>query len=266
MAVKKGSRGLAGGGMANPMTTAGDLIRGGTAGAPTRVAVGTTGQVLTVAAGVPGWAAVDPWAALQSSDPMAGAGWSAFGVSGTGSAAWASSKFTVITTGGGAGAGGAEDADYLGDADAWDFAMRVDFVSGDGAAGDVYVAAFIGSGAPNTSVAITGYADGRVRAEYRSGGTTVIDTVAGPSSGQRTGGQLWYRVRRTPTAVAYSWGVGTAGALPTTWTTIAITSVLAAINASAGRHVLLYADDGPGSTALTVDVLAIRTAVEGAPL
>jgi hypothetical protein len=38
------------------MTTAGDLIRGGTAGAPTRVAVGTTGQVLTVAAGVPGWA------------------------------------------------------------------------------------------------------------------------------------------------------------------------------------------------------------------
>jgi hypothetical protein len=42
--------------MTNPMTTAGDLIRGGTAGAPTRVAVGTTGQVLTVAAGVPVWA------------------------------------------------------------------------------------------------------------------------------------------------------------------------------------------------------------------
>jgi hypothetical protein len=48
---------VGGGGMANPMTTAGDLIRGGTAGAPERVAVGTTGQVLTVAAGVPGWAA-----------------------------------------------------------------------------------------------------------------------------------------------------------------------------------------------------------------
>jgi len=52
----KNGESVGGGGMANPMTTAGDLIRGGTAGAPERVAVGTTGQVLTVAAGVPGWA------------------------------------------------------------------------------------------------------------------------------------------------------------------------------------------------------------------
>ena len=45
-----------GGGMANPMTTAGDLIRGGTSGAPDRVAAGANGQVLTMVSGAPAWA------------------------------------------------------------------------------------------------------------------------------------------------------------------------------------------------------------------
>ncbi len=41
----------------NPMTASGDLIRGGTSGAPTRLGIGTNGQVLTVVAGAPAWAA-----------------------------------------------------------------------------------------------------------------------------------------------------------------------------------------------------------------
>lgn len=45
------------GGLTNPMTTAGDIIIGGTSGAPTRLAKGTDGQVLTLASGVPAWAA-----------------------------------------------------------------------------------------------------------------------------------------------------------------------------------------------------------------
>jgi hypothetical protein len=44
-------------GMTNPMTTAGDLIRGGVAGAPTRLAIGANGQVLTVTAGALAWGA-----------------------------------------------------------------------------------------------------------------------------------------------------------------------------------------------------------------
>lgn len=45
--------------MNNPMTTAGDVLYGGASGAPTRLAVGTAGQVLTVNAGAtaPEWAA-----------------------------------------------------------------------------------------------------------------------------------------------------------------------------------------------------------------
>lgn len=47
-----------GAGMANPMTTEGDLIVGGAAGVPARLPVGATGKVLGVAAGSPVW--VDP--------------------------------------------------------------------------------------------------------------------------------------------------------------------------------------------------------------
>jgi hypothetical protein len=45
----------AGGGFANPMTTAGDLIDGGASGTPQRLAIGSTGQVLTVSSGAPAW-------------------------------------------------------------------------------------------------------------------------------------------------------------------------------------------------------------------
>ena len=44
-----------GGGMTNPMTTDGDLIIGGTAGAPTRRVIGSQNNVLCVDAGIPTW-------------------------------------------------------------------------------------------------------------------------------------------------------------------------------------------------------------------
>jgi len=44
-----------GGGMANPMTTVGDIIVGGSAGAAGRLGIGTSGQVLEVVSGAPAW-------------------------------------------------------------------------------------------------------------------------------------------------------------------------------------------------------------------
>lgn len=41
--------------MTNPMTTAEDLIKGGASGSPTRLAVGSNGQCLTVSGGSVGW-------------------------------------------------------------------------------------------------------------------------------------------------------------------------------------------------------------------
>lgn len=46
-----------GGGMTNPMTTAGDLIVGGVSGAPGRLGIGTDTHVLTLVSGAPAWAA-----------------------------------------------------------------------------------------------------------------------------------------------------------------------------------------------------------------
>lgn len=47
-----------GGAMTNPMTTPGDLIDGGTAGAPQRLGIGSAGQALIVSSGAPAWGAV----------------------------------------------------------------------------------------------------------------------------------------------------------------------------------------------------------------
>jgi hypothetical protein len=43
-------------GMTNPMTTTGDTIYSSSGSTPARLGIGTTGQVLTVAGGVPAWA------------------------------------------------------------------------------------------------------------------------------------------------------------------------------------------------------------------
>jgi hypothetical protein len=44
------------GGMSNPMTTTGDTIYSSSGSTPARLGIGSTGQVLTVAAGLPSWA------------------------------------------------------------------------------------------------------------------------------------------------------------------------------------------------------------------
>lgn len=60
-----------GGGMTNPMTTAGDMITGGASGAPGRLGVGSSGQVLKVVGGVPAWAAEGGGASVTTAIPIA---------------------------------------------------------------------------------------------------------------------------------------------------------------------------------------------------
>jgi hypothetical protein len=45
-------------GMTNPMTTTGDTIYSSSGSTPARLGIGTTGQILTVAGGIPSWATV----------------------------------------------------------------------------------------------------------------------------------------------------------------------------------------------------------------
>lgn len=65
----------------NPMTTLGDLMAGGPSGSPKRLGIGTSGQVLTVSAGEPAWAAPSGPAGQQyrqylvTDDGSGGWGW-----------------------------------------------------------------------------------------------------------------------------------------------------------------------------------------------
>jgi hypothetical protein len=53
-------------GMANPMTTTGDVIYSSSGSTPARLGIGSTDDVLTVAGGVPTWAAPAPGASMTS--------------------------------------------------------------------------------------------------------------------------------------------------------------------------------------------------------
>jgi hypothetical protein len=68
-------------GMTNPMTTTGDTIYSSSGSTPARLGIGSTGQVLTVAGGVPTWASagasepVSFWARQSSSQSFTASTW-----------------------------------------------------------------------------------------------------------------------------------------------------------------------------------------------
>ena len=107
---------LASGGFTNPMTTAGDMIVGGSGGNPQRLPIGSNGQVLGVVSGAPGWTAgggnvtetrLLHVSTLESQSVGAGATQTIFSASGAGSveriqfanigdpASWQTSTLTI---------------------------------------------------------------------------------------------------------------------------------------------------------------------------
>ena len=73
-------------GMTNPMTTTGDTIYSSSGSTPARLAIGSTGNVLTVAGGVPTWAAptasAATWTNLVNGTALSGSSMSFTGLSG----------------------------------------------------------------------------------------------------------------------------------------------------------------------------------------
>ena len=71
-------------GMVNPMTTTGDTIYSSSGSTPARLGIGTTGQVLTVASGIPSWATpTSGGMTLLASGSMSGSQVSITGLSGS---------------------------------------------------------------------------------------------------------------------------------------------------------------------------------------
>jgi len=81
---------VSGTGLTNPMTTAGDSIYGGSSGTPTRLAIGTAGQVWTVNSG----ATAPQWSTISGSGTVTSVSWTGDGV------VFTASADTPVTTSG----------------------------------------------------------------------------------------------------------------------------------------------------------------------
>lgn len=222
----------------------------------------STGAGTTYAATAPG--AVRALLGGRAIDDLAGTGWSALTTTGGASATWSTSpaRLACSVPDGALGGCGAERSDFVADADEWDALLRVDVTAGDGDANTRFILSVGRDTDDYYSLAL--YASGTLEAGRVVGGSyTSVATAAGPSSGERTGAQLWLRLSRRVGAVVSSWGVGTSGALPTHWTTLASDSVAASLTAACGTygritHVTLVGVTG----GFGVDVLAIRSTAQ----
>jgi hypothetical protein len=146
-----------------------------------------------------------------------------------------------------------EDADAL---------IRVDVTTGDGAAGaDGSLIWRVGTSADDSvQVQIKSNGDVVVYAWVDTSPTEILGaTATGITSGQREGGELWYRWSRRGGSLALKWGVGTAGALPTRWRTIAAWTSAVALTAAAGTWQRLGLLSGAIGGGYVLSVTAIRT-------
>ena len=285
------------------LTQHGALVTAQDAGASDAVALvavspGTPGQVLTVSdAGLPHWAAggggttlpdasgaadgavlatvggaqtwTQMWPGAVTVEDMTGTGWTTTAGAST-SATWSGGVLTLSAASGATGRVEVERASPLSStAHAWDYAARIDVTAGDTTSGTGYVLLIVASDA-NNFVYYRLYQDGTTRLLHRiAGADTSLGDVAGPSSGQRTGAQLWLRLRGDVSGrwVAL-WGEGSSGSLPTVWTrthAADVAGLTAAVPATSALEIWVGSSGGAPLTAThTADVLDIRSSWSGA--
>lgn len=228
------------------------------------------GHVATVASGA--WTAAAPAGAsgATAAEDMSGTGWTTT-QPGTVTATWGSGKLvldapagtntaTFVTT----------NTSRLGASSSqWDMCARVDIVAGDGVspAAQTLIGFYVDA---NNYILLSYKMDDRTVGLFTvaAGAFTDHGFVGGPSSGQATGGELWFRVTRLANGtVAVWWGVGVAGAVPTAWTRTHLIdrpALTLAVPTSCSLYVGMgWFGLGPLSAQTTVDVLAIRTTWQG---
>ena len=87
-------------GMTNPMTTTGDTIYSSSGSTPARLGIGTTGQVLTVAGGIPSWATSSSGSmTLLSTTSLSGASVTISSISGSYTHLWINISGLTANTG-----------------------------------------------------------------------------------------------------------------------------------------------------------------------
>ena len=194
-------------------------------------------------------------------DAMSGSGWVANTTSGGASATWGSSKLACVCPLGSAASCGSSKAAYLASGEWYDVAARLQVIAGNGSSA-TRVGLGVGTSA-SSNVSIDLWTSGTVECGHYDGSTfTALAFPAATSSGERTGGELWLRISRTPTSVAFSWGVGTGGALPTAWNVIHVSTNATVLLRSGGKRLELFAHT-TGSIQFEVDVLDLHSALPG---
>ena len=198
------------------------------------------------------------------SDALDGDGWDSNSATGSAVASWETSpaRLSLTCPLGSAASCGVHAEGYV-DSPVWgDLAIRIDVVVGDGSsAGRI---GFAVGQSPTANVSINLWPNSNVECgHYGSGSFTSLATVAGPDSGQRTGGQLWLKISRTPGAVSFAWGVGSGGELPEQWTTTAISTSTTVLDRASGTYVEIFGLTTV-SAAVTADVLDVKQGLPGA--
>ena len=194
---------------------------------------------------------------------MTSSGWSSLSATGSAVASWLTgpNRLNLSCPSGSAASCGVYRAGFVVSTEWVDVAVRFQVLAGDGASS---TRTGFSIGVSSTSnVSINFWNNSNVECGHFDGATfTSLATAAGPDSGQRTGGNLWLRITRTPTGVSFAWGVGSGGALPTSWTVVH-TSVLAVVLLRAGgSHFEMFALTLTSQTH-EVDALAVQTALPG---
>ena len=259
--------------MQDVFTTRGDLVRAGASGVAERFAaktadtfVGGDGTDVTTRTA----AQVRSSIAGAVTDVLDGAAWTETTLGGAATATWETGPARLLLTNPAAAMGNeafASHATFIPDADQWDLYARFDVLVGTSA--NVWFSlrgGVDGNNAVHFDVRGTGGLD-----LYRttSGTPVSIGTVGAgasnaPSTAQLAGGQFWARIARRPGSVAFSWGIGSGGAVPTSWTTALVNSDVATLNVCNGTYARLntYAAAAVGG-GFNVDVLDIRATGRG---
>ena len=235
------------------------------------VAPGTPGQVYTISdAGLPHWAAASggsPWGSTVV-DPGTGGDWAETEATDT-SATWAASVLTLSALSGATGRVEVAHAAVVDEtAVQREWLVRLDVTAGNASGSTGYFLMIVRADATNY-VYLRMTAAGDLRLTYAiAGAETHSSDVAGPSAGQRTGGQLWLRLATDGLGRWISlWGVGSAGAVPTVWTRlhdVSASGLIPAVPATAGIGLWVGSAGGVSLSAThTVDVLAIRSSWRG---
>lgn len=237
----------------------------------------TAGHVLTYDGSV--WQSAAPSAAPPSrlEDAMSGTGWSTASATGGASASWATGPNRLLLTcdPGSAGSCGVYADGYLDSGDYFDVAIRLRITGGDNS-NQTRVILAVGQDT-NTSANLAFFTNGSVEVGVVVGGSytywNVTNTIAGLGAAVRAGGQLWFRVHRSPGMLEWSYGIGASDALPTEWYPVyshvermvagQYAQARAGLTASNGRHVGVYALTLSG-VALGVRVDDIVTGLPGA--